>query len=221
MLWTGDPSHCFHLTTVARTRTVADMPPTSYELSFELAEVTDDVEDAIAERFDSLIATHAGITTVTLTATGDTCLQAALTAIDHLRALGTNPLRLVDDLVTRGDIAARAGVTPQAVGLWIRGERRADVSFPAPYVLAGGGLWLWGEVVGALADRGLALDGDLAYPTRRDIQKIGGAIASMEAEDAAGWSRRPSSASAAFTVAGVGAGQAPVSVSRVELTLAA
>ena len=197
------------------------MPPTSYELSFELMEVTDDVEDAIAERFDSLIATHAGITTVTLTATGDTCLQVALTSVGHLRALGTNPLRLVDDLVTRGDIAARAGVTPQAVGLWIRGERHADVSFPAPYVLAGGGLWLWGEVVGALTDRGIALDEGVAYPTRRDIQLIGGAIVRMEAQDAAGWSRSPSNASAAFTVAGAGVSQVPVSVRRVELTLAA
>ncbi|HEY8717981.1 helix-turn-helix domain-containing protein [Pengzhenrongella sp.] len=150
-----------------------------FELIFEFPALSEDLEDAIAGCFDALIATHSEVTTVTLSAEGDTCLLAASSAIDGLRTLGANPLRLVDDLVSRGEIARRAGVTPQAVGLWIRGERHAGTAFPRRFVTAGGGLWLWAEVVPALAERGVAIDDGVQYPTRRDAQLIGAEIAAM------------------------------------------
>ncbi len=153
------------------------MSPAPFELQFELEPIPEDVEDAIAGAFDCLIASHSGVTTVTLSAQGPTCVAAALDAADALRRLGAHPVRLVDDVVSRGEIARRAGVTPQAVGQWIRGERHAGSPFPPPYVLAGGGLWLWGEVVAALAQRGVVVDAGVRYPSRLDSQLIGGAMA--------------------------------------------
>jgi len=153
------------------------MRATPYELSFEVAELPEAVEDAICDAFDAVVATHSGVTTVTFEATGDTCVEAAITASHKFRDLGASPIRLVDDVVTRTEIARRAGVTPQAVGQWIRGERHADSQFPAPFILTGGGLWLWGEVVEALAERGLILNEGVRYPTRRDSQLIGGTLA--------------------------------------------
>ena len=162
------------------------MNPRAFELRLEIAPIPEDIEDAIAESFDCLIATHSGMTSVTLSATGDTCVAAALSAIEQLRDLGAVPIRLIDDLVGRREIARRAGVTPQAVGLWIRGERHTASPFPPPFVDAGGGLWLWGELVPALADRGVVVDGDVRYPSRLDSQRIGGLLAARQSSGSVG-----------------------------------
>jgi len=74
------------------------------------------------------------------------------------------------------------GVTPQSVGQWIRGERHAEELFPNPYILTDGGLWLWGEVVMALASRGEEVE-KIGYPNRRDIQVIGGVLAASAIAD--------------------------------------
>ncbi|HYO18961.1 MAG TPA: hypothetical protein VES02_09900 [Dermatophilaceae bacterium] len=170
-----------------------------YELTFELAPITDALEDAIADAFECVVASHSDVTTVTLTAEGRTCVAAALGATEDLRLLGADVRRLVDDLVGRREIARRAGVTPQAVGLWVRGERHAGVSFPPPFVLAGGGLWLWGEVLPALASRGVTLGDDIGYPTRHDAQVIGGAMAASHVSGASIWGHRMRLRTAAFT----------------------
>lgn len=169
------------------------------ELTFELSPITDDLEDAIADAFECVIASHSDVTTVTLTAEGRTGVAAALGALEELRLLGADVRRLVDDLVGRREIARRAGVTPQAVGLWVRGERHAGVAFPPPFVLAGGGLWRWGEVLPALASRGIVVDDEISYPSRHDAQVIGGAIAATR--DSAGniWEHRLRLRTAAFT----------------------
>jgi hypothetical protein len=160
--------------------------PRLFELRLEISPIPEDVEDAIVDSFDGLIATHSGATTLTLSAGGDTCVGAVESAIEKLRDLGVIPIRLIDDLVGRREIARRAGVTPQAVGLWIRGERHATSLFPPPFVDAAGGLWLWGEVVTALADRGVLVDGDVQYPSRLDSQRIGGILAARQTAGSAG-----------------------------------
>jgi hypothetical protein len=159
-----------------------------YEMRFEVRAIPEDIEDAVAEAFDCLISSHSGVTSVTLSAQGDTCLAAALSVIETLRDLGAAPTRLIDDLVGRREIARRAGVTPQAVGLWIRGERHTSSHFPPPFIDVGGGLWLWGEVVPALAERGLRVDVDVQFPTRLDSQRIGGILAAMQIESEVGGS---------------------------------
>lgn len=158
-----------------------------FELTFEVPAIEEDVEDNVADELDAVIATHFDVTTATCFVEARDCLTAAHHAIETLRRLGAPAARLVDDLVTRGQIAERAGVTRQAVGQWIRGERHIAVDFPKPFVLAGGGLWLWGEVVDALAARGIKLDNDVAYPSRSDTQAIGGLLASCDAGKTAGW----------------------------------
>jgi hypothetical protein len=66
--------------------------------------------------------------------------------------------------------------------------RRAscNLAFPPPFVDAAGGLWLWGEVVTALADRGVLVDGDVQYPSRLDSQRIGGILAARQTAGSAG-----------------------------------
>lgn len=149
----------------------------AFELTFEVPEMSEPVEDAVADSLDAVIATHHGVVTVTVLVTAPDCVTAARSAIDTLRHLGAPPRRLVEDLVTRSQIAERADVTRQAVGQWIRGERHSGVAFPRPFVLAGGGLWLWGEVLDALAARDIELDEGISYPTRRENQLIGGMLA--------------------------------------------
>lgn len=148
-----------------------------FELTFEVPEMSGAVEDAVADSLDAVIARHHGVVTVTVLVTAPTCLAAARTAIEVLRRLGAPPRRLVDDLVTRGQIAERAGVTRQAVGQWIRGERHSGRTFPRPFVLTGGGLWLWGEVRDALVARGVELDEGISYPSRRESQLVAGMLA--------------------------------------------
>jgi hypothetical protein len=152
-----------------------------FELTFEVPTLAESLEDAIADDLDAVIASHAGVATVTALVPATDCLQAARTAIDTLRRIGAPPVRLMDDLVTRGQIADRAGVTRQAVGMWIRGERRSNNPFPDPFVLAGGGLWLWGEVAQVLTARGDLEAEGVAYPTRRESQVIGGMLAADQA----------------------------------------
>lgn len=165
------------------------MPTNSYELSFELPALDEETEDLVADQFDSVIAVHAGVTTITLTAEGEDCVSAAIDAVTTLRNVGAEPIRLVDDVVSRSEIARRMGVTPQSVGQWIRGERHAETPFPSPYILTEGGLWLWCEVVTALAARGDNVE-EMNFPSRRDIQLIGGILAAYAIASESGWTWR-------------------------------
>lgn len=99
------------------------MSASSYELSFEVPTLSEVAEDLVAARFDSVITVHDNVTTVTLTADGDTCVGAAFTAISTLHEAGIEPIRLVDDVVPQSKIVRRMDVTSQSLGQWIRGER--------------------------------------------------------------------------------------------------
>lgn len=88
-------------------------------------------------------------------------------------------IRLYEDLVTRQDIADRTSTTRQAVGNWVRQERRdhrADGGspFPDPYNIVGRGVWLWSEVNEWLLQRGKG-DG-LRYPSASDYAKVNAAV---------------------------------------------
>src|SRR5690606_41718910 len=65
--------------------------------------------------------------------------------IYQLQSLGCTVDRLQEDLVDRGEIAARVGITRQAVGHWI--NRVYEVPFPAPAHHVPGPVWLWGDIV--------------------------------------------------------------------------
>jgi hypothetical protein len=148
----------------------------TYELIFETSELAEDVEDAIYEAFDALVSQRGRDSFVTLSAEGESAFEAAAAAIAGLQALGAEVRRMTEDLVTRANIAERAGVTTQAVGLWVRNERHQEDPFPAPYNHVAGGVWLWSEVNDWLARGHGAADG-LRHPSRDDYAQVNAALA--------------------------------------------
>lgn len=145
-----------------------------YEVIFEVDELDDGTIDAIYDRFDALVSAHAGLTLLTVTASGPTAVVAAKRAVEELEGKDVRVIvrRSVEDLVTRVDIANRCGTTPQAVGQWIRGTRQRQVSFPAPYSLVTGGIWLWGEVNEWLRRVGKPHEAELCFPRREDHDEL-------------------------------------------------
>lgn len=76
--------------------------------------------------------------------------------------------RWFDDLVTRGDIAARVGVSVEAVRLWSRGERGPGMPEPLGHV--GGGerrspVWRWGAISEWLDAQGKSGGDAVGYPS--------------------------------------------------------
>lgn len=153
------------------------MRDTPFELTFEIDRAISGRPLARLEKALNAVQLVRGRTVLlSIEAHGSDCVSAAHDSIDVLRSAGVQPLRLVEDLVTRSEIARRSGVTPQAVGLWGRGERHADRVWPEPYHLLGTELWLWSEVLDVLPGLGIELD-DLPGPSRLEIQIIGNALA--------------------------------------------
>src|SRR5699024_3951072 len=114
----------------------------------EVSGLTDAREEALEDRFDVIVSSHGSTTKIAMLVPGRSAVDAAGSAVATLRRLGMCVIRLIDDLVTRREIADRVNVTTQAVGNWTRGDRNSAVPFPEPYVSAAGAtLWLWGEVV--------------------------------------------------------------------------
>lgn len=153
----------------------------AFEMTFEVPALSEAIEDRVVEVLDATIAEHFGVLTATVLVSASDCVAAAKHALELMGGIGVAPLRLVDDLVSRSEIAERAGVTRQAVANWVGGVRQAATAFPAPYVLSNGGLWLWGEVLAYLRAIGIDADEHVAYPTRREAQLIGDLIAAGRA----------------------------------------
>lgn len=141
-----------------------------YELIFEVDEPTEEQVNRLYDTVDAIFARHGRTNLVTITSDGASALPAALRATEQLESLGFSVHRLYEDFVTRSEIAERAGVTPQAVGLWIRGERVTDTEnqFPEPYNYAARSqtFWLWSDVNIWL--RSIAKNDDMCHPSRID-----------------------------------------------------
>lgn len=151
-----------------------DMSPTEFELIFVVPEVSGPGDlriEKVEEHLDIVIESHNGLTLATVTAEGSEAVAAALTAATVLAACGLRPVRSYPDLVTRQDIAERAQVTRQAVGNWVRGDRMQSDPFPSPANLAGGGVWLWGDVVAWLQRHDYEID-DIGFPSMDDHARI-------------------------------------------------
>ncbi|GAB3471953.1 hypothetical protein AB1207_24115 [Kineococcus endophyticus] len=148
---------------------------TSYELIFEGDQINEDTEDAILESgLDAVLVTGTSPeaeTVVTVTADGPTAIVAGHAAASELARLGMRIRRSCEDLVTRSNIASRAEKTPQAVNLWISGERKARNPFPRPAYRAANGLWLWGDVAEWLKINTDYVD-NLGYPTLLDHTRL-------------------------------------------------
>ncbi len=141
---------------------------TKFELQFQIEPASEDVLDNVIAAVDSGYASHGNVHLLTVWTEADTAIDAARQEALRLASLRVVVIRLYEDLVTRQDIADRTGTTRQGVGNWVRQERRTgnNRSFPDPYNVVGGGIWLWSEVNDWLEQVGKA-DG-LAHPTARD-----------------------------------------------------
>lgn len=148
----------------------------TFELLFEIHPVTEDILDKVVEEVDAGHSTHGNTHLLTVWMEGNSAIVTAREAVTVLSRLGVVVVRLLEDLVTRQDIADRAKSTRQAVGQWIRGERRgsAERTFPEPYHTVGGGVWLWSEVNTWLGQFGDA--DDVAYPSRCDFPLVNASI---------------------------------------------
>jgi hypothetical protein len=142
-----------------------------YELMFVVDPLNEDLEEKLASTLDAFVGGHGAVTLVTLNLDGSNAVAAAHEAVAKLESLGVGVRRLYDDLVTRKQIAIRAAVSTQGVGLWARGERQADRPFPQPFILAGGGLWLWGEVNEWLRQSGHKHD-EVRHPSAAESAQI-------------------------------------------------
>lgn len=144
-----------------------------YELTFDVDDLSDDTIDKIYDRFDAVVGSHADVTFLTLTAEGPTAVVAAKRAVEELESeLAVVIGRVVEDLVSRVDIATRSESTPQAVGQWIRGDRHRGFPFPQRYSLVAGGVWLWGEVNEWLRRVQKKHDESMLFPRREDHDEI-------------------------------------------------
>jgi len=153
--------------------------PTSradFEVIYVVDPLSDELEDAICETQDATIAYHSRLCLVTLTTFGNDGVHAGVNGVATLASYGVRVLRSYPDLVTRSDIAERADVSTQAVGMWIRGERQIDSEFPQPAHLVGSGAWLWVDVNAWLTSTGKA-GGDMRFPSLADHAAIDVAIA--------------------------------------------
>ncbi|GAB4083310.1 XRE family transcriptional regulator [Modestobacter muralis] len=147
---------------------------TTYEFTFETDLIEEHLQDKIDDQFDALVSSQGQTFFVTLEADGPNAVTAASASATALEALGIHVRRVTEDLVSRNDIAERAGKTPQAVGAWVRGDRQrqAAVAFPAPYNYVAGGVWLWSEVNEWLAQVHPEAADDVSYLAREDYAAI-------------------------------------------------
>ncbi|SED40676.1 hypothetical protein SAMN05216483_3774 [Streptomyces sp. 2131.1] len=114
------------------------------------------------------------------TESSDPVAAAAAAALCIRRVLPQASVERVDEqFVSLADIAARAGLSHEAVRLWAAGKRRTTgAPFPAPRAEVGQGrtatkIWTWPEVLVWLeAHYCLDLEPDTAYLTVRQVTQL-------------------------------------------------
>ena len=166
-----------------------------------------DLEDletliAVSERFDDLAwSSHDGQAFATLFTTApDPVAHAASVAAriaEHVP--GAQVTGVDEQLVSVGDIADRANVTPEAIRLWAAGKRRSGNPFPRPRGRISQGrtqmkVWAWGEVHAWLrAEYKIPVEPNLTYLSARENVKLNAILAGIVLEpvlaSGQGWQR--------------------------------
>lgn len=143
--------------------------------------VSDDQIEALGSRLaDEIDATvqaddRGGV--VMFSREADDAVQAIVSAISDLEAVGMAVTGVTEDRVDVEDIAERAGVTTTAVRYWIAGSRGPG-DFPRPRVeRQRGSLWSWAEVSAWLASAKVGKVDHLAAETARASSLITDALA--------------------------------------------
>lgn len=165
---------------------------TSIVLNVEGIKLDDlEVLVAISERFDDLAwAAHDGHVTATVftDATDPVAHSARLAARIAEHVPGARVTGADEQLVSIGDIADRAKVTPEAIRLWALGKRRAKAPFPRPRGLISQGrtqmkVWAWGEVHAWLrAEYKVPVEPGRAYLDARQLAKLNAILAGIIVE---------------------------------------
>lgn len=150
-------------------------PDKMYEITFVLGDVAEGLASpavsVLEDEYDAVVSSHTGVLTVTMTCSGPDAIHAGAAGVRLLQASSFRVERTYPDLVSRQEIADRAGCSRQAVGNWVNGIRHAVDPFPRPVYLSGGGLWMWGEVEPWLVGRGRQPEG-VAYPSLIDHARL-------------------------------------------------
>ena len=158
-----------------------------FEMTFHVEHVDDSLVDMLIDDYEATVGTdHTGHEFVTVLAEGNNFDHAARTMVTELQSHGLRILRLVPDLFTRSEIAARLGVTRQAVQNWTSGRRRDD--FPLAVNPVGGGVWSWHDVWAWALARGRAADDGVRYPSQTETDIIN---AWIESGMTVSWTCRP------------------------------
>lgn len=168
-----------------------------FEMTFHVEHVDDSLVDMLIDDYEATVGTdHTGHEFVTVLAEGNSFDHAARTMVTKLQSHGLRIRRLVPDLLTRSEIAARLGVTRQAVQNWTSGRRQDD--FPLAVNPVGGGVWSWHDVWAWAISHGQFVDDGLRYPTQVETDSINTWI---EPDMTVSWTRRPEmKTSSAITV---------------------
>ena len=160
---------------------------TLFEMTFHVEHVDDGLVDMLIDDYEATTGTdHTGHEFVTVLAEGNDFDRAARTMVTEFQSHGLRILRLVPDLLTRSEIAARLGVTRQAVQNWTSGRRRDD--FPLAVNPVGGGVWSWHDVWAWALSHGQLVDDGLRYPTQVETDIIN---AWIESDMMVSWTCRP------------------------------
>ncbi|PSR66842.1 XRE family transcriptional regulator [Nocardia sp. MDA0666] len=142
-----------------------------FEIAFVIETVEADdprIDRAMEALPGTTISGALGLTIATTLVDAHSAIEAGLHAAKELAAADLAPLRTYPDLVSRQDIADRVGMSRQAVGNWVRGERHNAKPFPVPVTLVAGGAWLWASVVRWIEETGAAELNESALPTLAD-----------------------------------------------------
>lgn len=113
-----------------------------------------------------------GLFLLTATATAMSASSAGRDLADLLAEHSVTITRTHPDFVARQDIADRAGVTRQAVGQWIRGDRQRRTPFPDPINAVANGIWLWGDIYCWLREHHYGTETVQHYPTLEDHVRV-------------------------------------------------
>jgi hypothetical protein len=114
--------------------------------------------------------------TVMFSREADDALQAIVSAIEQAETAGMTVTGVAEDLVTVGEIAERARVTPASVRYWLAGERGPG-NFPEPRVpRQRASLYSWAEVSAWLAAAKLGEVDHLAAETAQACALVNAAL---------------------------------------------
>lgn len=141
----------------------------TYEFTFVVGNADPHAED-FEDRFfeagcdDATLVLMHGAVAACFNRSADTFKDAVLSAYEDVLAAGASIERFEPDyLVSAGDIAARSGLTRQAISLYAKGERGEEFPKPHVRVTTSQPLWDWVEVSRWLVKRGKVDEQDFRF----------------------------------------------------------